>query len=173
MKRIIVDVLLIIVFFLLQCTVFQVIALANVVPNLLIILTSSYGFMRGKKSGLWIGFFCGLLIDIFYGDMIGFYALIYMYIGYINGFFNAIFYDEDIKLPMILIAGSDFVYGLVVYFFLFLLQNKTAFLYYLRHIIIPETIYTVVITIVLYRIILYINRRLNSQSKRSEVTIVE
>lgn len=173
MKRIIVDILLIIVFFLLQCTLFQGIAMANVVPNLLVVLTSSNGFMRGKKSGLLIGFFCGLLMDIFFGDMIGFYALIYMYIGYVNGFFNAIFYDEDIKLPMILIAGSDFVYGLVVYFFLFLLQNKTDFLYYLRHVIIPETIYTVVVTVVLYGMILYINKRLDPKGKRSDGTIVE
>ena len=36
-------------------------------------------YERKKRKELFVGFFCGLLIDIFYGSMIGFYALIYMY----------------------------------------------------------------------------------------------
>lgn len=173
MKRVIVDAVLIIACFVLQCTVFQALSLANVVPNLLIVLTSSYGFMRGKKAGLLTGFFCGILIDLFYGDMIGFYALIYMYIGYMNGFFHSIFYDVDVKLPMILITGSDLVYGLVIYFFLFLLRNRLDFPYYFLHVIMPEVIYTVVVTIVLYRLILNINRKLDWMEKRSDGRIVE
>lgn len=49
-------------------------------------LTVSFGFMRGKKEGMFVGFFCGLLIDIFYGSMIGFYALIYMYMDFAMAF---------------------------------------------------------------------------------------
>ncbi len=42
--------------FILQSTVFQAFAIGSIVPNLLLILTVSFGFMRGKKTGLWIGF---------------------------------------------------------------------------------------------------------------------
>ena len=59
--------------------------------------------MRGRKTGLIVGFFCGLLMDLFFGSVIGFYSLIMMYIGYSNGLFRRIFYPEDIKLPLILI----------------------------------------------------------------------
>ena len=34
-----------------------------------------------------VGFFSGLMIDLFYGSLFGFYALLYMYIGYLNGVF--------------------------------------------------------------------------------------
>ena len=95
--------------FLLQTTVFKALTFANISPNLLIIAVSSFGFMRGRKEGMWVGFFCGLLIDIFFGNLIGIYALIYMYIGFINGFFQKRFYPDDIKLPMLLIGGSDHV----------------------------------------------------------------
>lgn len=114
-----------------------------------------------------MGFFSGLLVDICYGDMLGFYALIYMYIGYLNGFFQTIFYDEDLKLPMILITASDFIYGIIIYVFLFALRNRTNFFYYLSRVIIPEVVYTVVVTIVLYRIILIVNRKLEASEKRS------
>ena len=128
--------------------------------------------MRGKKEGLIIGFFCGLLLDIFTGSVLGFYALIYMYIGYMNGFFRKLFYPEDIKLPMLLIAGSDLSCNLVIYFFMFLFRGKFQFTYYLLDIIIPELVYTMVVTIFLYFAILKINQKLESIEKRSAAKFV-
>ena len=62
-KRILICAVLITVCFLLETTVFQKLAFASIIPNLLIIVTSSFGFMRGQKEGMIIGFFCGLLKD--------------------------------------------------------------------------------------------------------------
>ena len=104
MRRKITVFLIIAVCYLLQSTVFQALSFASISPNLMIVVVSAFGFMRGKKEGLWIGFFTGLLLDIFTGSILGFYALLYMYVGYFNGFFRKMFYPEDIKLPMLLIA---------------------------------------------------------------------
>ena len=71
MKRRIVLFIIITLCFVLQTTLFKTLSFANISPNLLIIAVSSFGFMRGKKEGLWVGFFCGLLIDIFCGNYIG------------------------------------------------------------------------------------------------------
>lgn len=157
MKQKLVIALGIIVSFILQCTVFQTLALASISPNLLLIFTSSMGFMRGEREGLVIGFFCGLLMDIFFGSLLGFYALLYMFLGYGSGLFHMVFYDEDIKLPMVWIGLSELVYGLSIYFFMFLMRSKFEFAYYFIHIILPELIYTVAITILLYRPIQKLN----------------
>ena len=69
MLRVLADFLMIIICFILQNTVFQALALASISPNLLVILTSSMGLMRGKKEGMLVGFFCGFLVDIFYGEI--------------------------------------------------------------------------------------------------------
>ena len=169
MKRKIITFLIIVVCFILESTVFRYLALASITPNLMIIVTSSFGFMRGKKSGMLVGFISGLLIDIMFGDIIGFYALIYMLIGYGNGFFQQLFYEDDIKLPLVLICASEFVYGIVIYVFLFLFSTRSRFdfLYYLWNIIVPELIYTIIVTIGLYQIILHINRKLEVEEKRS------
>lgn len=172
MKRFIVTAFFIFICFLLQCTVFRALAFGGIVPNLLIVLTASFGFMRGEKTGLLIGFFSGLLVDIFFGSVIGFYALLYMYIGYTNGKFSAIFYPEDIKLPITLILCSDFFYGITCYVILFLLRGKFDFSYYLIHIILPEMVYTVVVTLFLYPVILRVNRSLEQQEKRGEKKFV-
>ena len=160
---------MIIICFILQNTVFQALALASISPNLLVILTSSMGLMRGKKEGMLVGSFCGFLVDIFYGDLFGFYALVYMYIGYVNGFFNKIFYDDDIKLPMLVISASEFLYSLIVYVFLFLIRTRFNFGYYFIHIIIPELVYTIVVTLFLYRLINGVNRKLEQPEKRRSV----
>ncbi len=167
MKRKIVTVCIILVCFLLQCTLFQGLKLGSVAPNLLIIVTSSFGFMRGKKEGMIVGFISGLLIDIMFNDLIGFYALIFTLLGYANGLFRRIFYDDDIKLPLILIAASDFIYGHVVCIFMFIMRSRFGYFYYLKTIIIPELIYTILITLLVYQLIRIINRKLELEEQRS------
>ena len=162
-----ITILIVLVCFLLETTIFQAISFASITPNLLIVVTAAFGFMRGKREGIFVGFFSGLLIDVFFSGYIGFYALIFMVVGYANGFFKRIFYAEDIKLPLILIAASDFIYGNIVWFFMFVMRSRFDYVYYLMHIIIPELIYTILVTLVLYQVILKINEKLESKEKRS------
>ncbi|MCM1118326.1 MAG: rod shape-determining protein MreD [bacterium] len=157
---------LILVCFLLQTTLFQSLTFAGIAPNLLIVLTSAFGFMRGEKEGLLIGFFSGLLCDIFFADILGFYALVYMYIGFLNGKFCKIFYPEDIKLPLALITISDLSFGVICYVLMFLLRGKLDFLFYLRSVILPEAIYTIVVTCILYPLALYVNNRLEAFERK-------
>jgi rod shape-determining protein MreD len=157
MRRKITLALLILLTFILQSTIFKTFSIASISPNLLLILTVSFGFMRGKREGLFVGFFCGILVDIFYGNMVGFYALLYMYIGFLNGFLYKVFYDEDIKVPMLLVAISDIGYGLFVYGLQFMLRGRLDIFSYMQHIIIPEMVYTVLITVILYRLFYRLN----------------
>lgn len=167
MKRRILMILLIFFCFLLQCTIFQIFAVANIAPNLILILTVSFGLMRGKREGMFVGFLGGMLSDLFFGSALGFTALLYVIIGYLCGFCYRIFYDDDVKMPVVLIALSDIGYGIVMYMFQFLLRGRIDFLYYLKRIIIPEMIYTVVITLIFYRLLLLLNRKLEKAEQRS------
>lgn len=158
--------LFILISFILQCSVFGSLAFAGIIPNLMVILTSSFGFMRGEKEGLLIGFFCGLLNDVFFGTFLGFYALLLMYIGYLNGKFSRIFYPEDIRLPLGLIILSDLSYGIICYILTFMLRGKLQFTYYFTHIILPEALYTIVVTLFLYPAVLRVNKKLEAREKR-------
>ncbi len=124
----------------LQSTVFQALSFASISPNLMIVVVSAFGFMRGKKEGLWIGFFTGLLLDVFTGKYSwdSTHCFICMW-AISTDFFRKMFYPEDIKLPMLLI---------------------------------PELVYTLLISVVLYFIILKINQRLERIEKRSAAKFV-
>ena len=167
MKRKLITLAIIILCFLLQSTIFPSLAFACVQPNLFIIVTASFGFMRGRKEGMAVGAICGLLTDVFWGNTIGFYILLYTVIGYLNGTFERLFYYEDIKLPLVLISGSELIYGGIICFCGYILKGDFSFGTYLIHIILPELVYTILATLIVYQIILHINKKLEAEEQRS------
>lgn len=168
MRRFAIQLLIILICFLLQTAFFRYLDLAGIVPNLLLIPTMSFGMMRGRKEGMLVGFFSGLLVDIFYGTIIGPYALLYMYLGYINGFFHRVYYMEDILLPMLMVGANDFVYNIIIYIVAYLLRNRLDIGFYFLHVIIPEMIYTMIMTLILYKPLVKINRWLKQKEEGSE-----
>ena len=175
MKRKVITFFIILISFLLQSTLFVKLKFGAVSPNLMLVVTSSFGFMRGRKSGMAVGAISGLnddiacnfYPDIFWGQLLGFHTLLYTVIGYLNGSFERLFYDEDVKLPIVLISASEFLYGICIYVFVYMLQGDFAFGTYLFSIIIPELVYTILVTLILYQVILHINRKLESEEQRS------
>ena len=167
MKRIIVTAVTIVVCFILQTSLFDLSRLANIVPNVLLILVSCIAVMRGQKEGMITGFFCGLLLDIFYSPFLGLYAFLYMLFGFVDGLFNRIYYSDDNFLPLILIGANDLIYGILMYLFQGLLKNHLHVQYYFRSIILPEVVYTIAVGLLLHRILLRINRWLENNEKGS------
>lgn len=166
-KKVIIALVCVWLCFILQSTILSGMHLGNTVPNLLIIITACFGFMEGDLVGLIAGFACGALMDVFYGSFYGLYAIIYMYIGYMNGKFCNIFYPEDVKLPLGLIIVSDLMYGLSVYVLLFLLRGRFNFGYYFGRIIIPEIISTIILTLITYPVILFVHKKIMVTKQRS------
>lgn len=167
MLRKIVTFLIIYICFILQCSVFKHISLGGIVPNVLLIVTASFGFMKGQNYGMTVGFISGLFVDIFFGSPFGFIALLYTFIGYFNGFFKNIFYPEDIKLPMILITGSELIYCILYYMLKFLLRGRLNIGYYFIHVMLPEIVYTIIATIPLYAFIVWMNERFETYERRN------
>lgn len=144
---------------LLQTTLVSYIQVASIRPNLPVILTASFALMCGKQTGLAVGFFTGILLDFFGGGILGFYALIYSLIGYCAGYTYRIFYDDDIKTPLLLIGLCDLAYGICQYVTTFLIRGRIHVFFYLRRIIVPELIYTVIFAVFLYQLNYWVNRK--------------
>ncbi len=167
MKRRSITFVIILICFLLESSIFHRLSFAMIKPNLLIVVTSSFGFMRGRKEGMFVGVISGMLIDLFWGSTLGFNMLVYAVIGYMNGTFQRMFYDDDVKLPIVLIGTSELIYGLITYVCVYMLRGDFAFFTHLINIILPELVYTIMVTLVLYQIILHINKKLEAEEQRS------
>ena len=89
---------LLILAFLLQTSVFPLLPFLSASPNLLLILCFSFGFYYGSLPGMFYGLCAGLLMDLFYSGPFGFYSLIFVLIGYGNGYFHHYYYEEYITI---------------------------------------------------------------------------
>lgn len=172
MRRILVNLLLMVLAFTIQTCVFPMIPFLSAAPNLLLILTFSFGFIHGSWAGMLYGLFAGLLSDLFYSGPFGFYMLIFVYIGYVNGICTKYYYEDYITLPLILCVLNELAYNLYMYVFRFLIRGKLNLLYYFREIMAPEILFSVVTTLFIYRLFLFTSRRLEEMEKRRDTTIV-
>lgn len=166
-KRKLVSILMVLLAFLLQTTVFRVLELADVVPNLLLAVTVSYAYLRGRTSGIVTGFFCGLMLDMMYGSVIGLYAFIFMTVGFAVGFCQKIYFRESLLLPAVLLAGSDLLYGIFYYITEFLMRGRIHVGFFFLYRILPEMIYTVIAGILLFRIIVSLEKLVTSTRKEA------
>ncbi|MCI8512751.1 MAG: rod shape-determining protein MreD [Lachnospiraceae bacterium] len=172
LKNIAVNLLLILLAFTVQTCVFPLFPFLSAYPNLLLILIFSFGFIRGSQAGMIYGLLAGLLMDLSSGGPMGFYTLFFIWMGYANGICTRYYYEDYITLPLTLSAVNELAYNLYIYLFSFLFRGRLHFIYYLVNIILPETVFTVVTTLLVYRLFLAISRRLVELQKRREKTIV-
>ncbi len=158
-KRKLIPIIVIIIGIILQTTFFYNIKLANVVPNILIIITVSYGYIRGRSSGLWVGFLCGLLIDLTSGNLIGLFAFIFMTIGMLCGFSRKIYFTNNSWMPFLIVGVGDLIYGIYYFIIGFLVRSKFDFSYAFFKVILPEMLYTMAVSVIIFKLIEFIDNK--------------
>ena len=67
--------------FVLQSTILSRLSFGGVQANLMIIETAAFAFCLGDVGGLFVGFFSGLLCDIFFGPLIVQHLLCQSFVG--------------------------------------------------------------------------------------------
>ena len=154
MKNYISMFIMIIVGFVLQTTIFRSLQIADVSPNILVILTGQY-------NGLFTGAVCGLFIDLMYSSVVGVNIFIYAVIGFIMGITNKVYIEDDIILPIMTITAGDLIYGVLFYILKFLLRGRLELLEYIKNTILPELIYTVIIGVFVFKFARLIDKKLN------------
>ena len=147
-KRILFYVISVLVCFLLQTSVFNFLKLAGVMPNILLILTVTIAFIRGRKAGI---------VN----------AFVYLMFGYVNGWFHTYFYEDDILLPIGLLTANSLAYSFVIFFFFFAMRGRLQFFSYLFKVMIPEAVYTGIVALLIYKILLEVDIRIRDGEKRS------
>ncbi|MCR4629778.1 MAG: rod shape-determining protein MreD [Bacillota bacterium] len=166
MRKIIINIVLLILAFTAQVCLFPQISILASWPNLLLIIVSICAFIEGRRMGIIYGLVAGLVMDLFYSGAFGFYTLFFVNMGFLNGCFTRYYYEDYITLPLTLAILNDLAYNLYIYIFRFLVQGKLNFGYYFVKIILPEVIFTTVTTLVIYRLLLFINHMLTEWDEK-------
>jgi len=151
-----------------QSTLLHYIKIHNVKPNLLIVFIVAVALMRGNIEGAAVGFFSGLLQDMLFGRIIGFYALLGMYLGLIVGSVYRRLYKENVLIVVFFTFVSTVVYEGLVYFFNSfgaIIDGQTDVLYAFKDVILPEAVYNSAVSIFMFIVVLKLHYRLEELSK--------
>jgi rod shape-determining protein MreD len=128
-------------------------------------ITASAGLMYGRKLGMFSGVVGGLLVDTMFNNVIGLSILIYAFTGYVNGMANKLYFKEDLYIPVVSIALSDLMYGILYYVCRFMLRGRLDFIYYLLHIIVPEVVYTTIVGVFIYLFMSRVKEHFNPEEQ--------
>jgi len=166
MLRLIVIGIVVIGSVLLEATFIGHISIFGVAPNLTLPIIIAYSMMRGENGGAIVGFSAGLLQDIILGQAIGFFAMLGLLIGYFSGRPFRDFYRESYLLPMLFTGVIAVIYNFAIYIFNSLTIAPINIFYQLGIVILPVSVYTMIFSILIYRIIYGINNLLEFFERR-------
>ena len=99
--------------FVLQLSFLPLIAIYGIVPDLLLLATVSFAFLRGSVWGGFIGFALGLLEDLSVGSFFGLHALALTLIGLFFGRFSDRVFKEQFFLPITASVAATFAKYLI------------------------------------------------------------
>lgn len=165
MRPIVLSILLV-VMHVLESTLFQYIRIGGVGPNFMIMIIVSFALLRGSKEGMMIGAGAGLLYDLSFGLHIGPTLLSYMLIGFVCGKLNQNFYRENFIIPFICTLCASLFYSMVNIIAL-VLRGELAFRYFIKSIVIPETIYTITLSLIVYQLAYLLNEKIENAERGS------
>lgn len=164
--RIFILIIIIVLNFVLQTTLGAHISIVNVTPNTALALIVSYAILRGDIEGALFGFFAGLLQDVSGGMIIGLFALIGFVVGYFCGKPFKEFEKANYLLPFAVVVVSSLFSHFVVFVVTVMFTGQLAISNYLQTIVLPGTIYTAVVSIPIYIIFHFINKKLEKREDR-------
>ena len=136
----------------------------GVVPNFMLILTVCAAVIHGGIGGGFAGFLCGLLADCTGAGNFGANAFLMMHTGIILGMFCNKHFNAQNIVVVSAVFVTDIIYNVVFYFFAFYIWGKGGMLFSLWRVILPESIYSAVMSLLVLKILFLF--RMNAEKKK-------
>jgi len=153
----------------LQINFFSWYNIAGVQPNLFIILSLFIGLYLGGKYGLYLGVIFGLLLDLFLAKRLGINAIALGIAGMLGGFFNKNFSKEGRLALMLMVAGTTILCELITYIIQIIFIGAEFIFLNFIYLILIETIYNIILIIILYPIIQKIGNSIEDTFRKNSM----
>ena len=156
MKKIVINIILVltsIIIYYLQSNFFSWFNIAGIMPNLFVILVLFIGLFASRTLGTVYGVFIGIVLDFLLGSKVGICAVALGLIGFLAAVFDKNFSKDSRMTIMFMVSGATIIFEILNYFlnYVFLSTNIEIFNFII--ILFIETIYNIIITIILYPLI--------------------
>lgn len=172
MKKIIIHVFIILAFiitYLLQVNLFSWFKIADVMPNIFVILVLFIGLFLGRIHGTTYGIIFGILLDFFIGRRVGISAIMLGVIGLIGGIFDKNFSKESRIAIILMVIVSTLIYEIGSYTIGFIIYEYILDIFKFIKILLIECFYNLLITIMLYPIMQNLGHIIEDEFKRNKI----
>ncbi len=139
---------------------------SSILPNTSLVLIVCYSYLRSDLEGAYLGLGIGLMQDILFSNVLGYYAFIYFVVGYISNHMLKHFMNSNIIPIIILNFTATFMYSTMIYFFTFFFKGKLEFFYYMYNITLFEAIENAVVSIPIFYVIYFIDKKLKVREQK-------
>lgn len=172
MKKLIINISLIIVFiiiYLLQTTFFTSFTIAEIKPNLFVILMLYIGLYMGRSYGIIYGISYGIFIDIWVGRNIGITSICLAFIGFLGGVFDKNF-SKDSRITILLMGTiCTVLYEVALYILRNIIIGIDAEVIEFLRILLIEVIYNILLLIILYPIMKFTGYEIENEIKGDKI----
>lgn len=135
---------------LLQTTVFQLIRIADVMPNLMLIWLIIAIVNFGKFAGIKTAIYAGLLTDVLIGKGLGTYMLIYLTIASIIALLEEKIFKDNYITPVVLIVSTTVMFHGMYFLIDYFSTGDVNLFRMVFGILIPEVVYNLAIGVFIY-----------------------
>lgn len=156
MKKVLINVIFILIFFItyfLQSNFFNWFTIAQVMPNLFVILVVWIGLFGNKFMGVTYGVLIGFFLDYLFRSKVGISAITLGLVGLIAKIFDKNF-SKDSRITIMLIVGAlTAFYEIVSYFLSYVVFSTQIEIMSFIRILVIEIIYNIILTVIFYPLI--------------------
>ena len=172
MKKVFINIAIIIIFifvYLLQANFFTWFNIDGVMPNLFVILMLYIGLFIGRSSAIAYGMIFGILIDIFISRKLGITSIMLSVIGIIANLFDKNFSKDNRITIMAMVGVCTIIYEIAVYFLNYIILDINIEILAFTKILIIESLYNVILAIIIYPIIQLTGYDIEEEYKGSKI----
>ncbi|MBQ6999345.1 MAG: rod shape-determining protein MreD [Clostridia bacterium] len=134
----------------LQTTLIGELTIFGIAPSLMLILVVCFSLMNDCIPSAVFAVVAGLLLDVSGGRIIGFNALLMMYLSIGVVFVGQEFFRETPRAAAMLVAISTFAYEMIYFIFSLAIFGGAHFFYMIVRVILIECVYNAVLAIPVY-----------------------
>ena len=156
LKKFLINVILIVIGFLiyfLQSDFFSWFSIAGVKPNLFVIYILFIGLFGNRSMGIIYGAILGICLDLIFNEKVGSNLFGLVLIGIIATLFDKNFSKDSRITIMFMVLGSTILFEVLSFFINYIIYSINIDIISFIKILIIETIYNILITIIIYPLI--------------------
>lgn len=156
MKKFLINVILIVIGFLiyfLQSNFFSWFSIAGVKPNLFVIYILFIGLFGNRSMGVIYGAILGIFLDLIFNEKVGQNLFGLVLIGIVATLFDKNFSKDSRITIMFMVLGTTMLFEVLSYFIRYIIYSINVDIINFVKILIIETIYNILVTIIIYPLI--------------------